>query len=61
MIEIAIAVLAVASVLFYLSVVYQVLEHYNARINLLETYIQILRDRVATLERERRDDGARTT
>jgi hypothetical protein len=56
MIELVITVLAVVAVLFYLSVVYGVLEHYNARINLLETYIQILRDRVATLERERRDD-----
>jgi membrane protein implicated in regulation of membrane protease activity len=56
MIEIAIAVLAVVSVLFYLAVVYRVLDHYNERINLLETYIQILRDRVATLERERRDE-----
>lgn len=55
MIEVAIAVLVVVSVLFYFAVVYRV-EHYNARINLLETYIQILRDRVATLERERRDD-----
>ena len=52
MIELVITVLAVVAVLFYLAVVYLVLDHYNERINLLETYIQILRDRVATLERE---------
>jgi hypothetical protein len=56
MIEITITVLAVVSVLFYLFVIHKVLDHYNARFNLLETYIQILRDRVATLERERRDE-----